>query len=1231
MMVIANTTGHPLQLISAFCVQMCAILKNESDLKSAEPTELFRSDLVQVDHLYISPVSQQRRNDQSPSVSIEDSEEKRTKLLIIFEVLAIIVNWPQNVANMRSNFGKSLYSYLLTCYGRFASKLVELSSKTFIDNLDPLPFLNQRQLEIEFTMTVLLLLTRIFSNSLLWTSHEFFDFLPMQPWTAVETTAILKEQRTLSSQSNDIENNNSFNSFTLPNPIKNGFLRAKQSALFPSVSSTNAHFDQLRKDNASDWVSSSCLTGLSGVWKVLQQVRLIAKYGEIFPTLVEQERQQEILSLIIEAEILHTISNVFAVSTESIRVCFDEDFSISDLLKSVLEDRFTGMVGESGEMVDALVTRMQLLCIRINCALMDHQTSDSVFTSYNGILPPSLVARVFVWYQSKYQHMDQQLNWMHNSINTHPIQFQFSKSVGQVCAQHDLWPWKFDTVMSSIPELTSFGGNFHILKNELIATLSFTIKKQAAYILWDTVICELLGSQALSTTRPPVNQGSKVHRPILRYIFQVFRETFQDKIFQESSITNEECLCVPLGQIKFIDFLSQLFKAAEADDIYAALEEFDVLQLLLGDRFLCSYSLPLSFFSNVFDDIKSNEVPTGQIDVAIQAVKPQYSGIIGWLLLQNGVLDFFHGLVFYSIFFQSSKSDVVSYLGHEDLMLLLTKKMITQARSYRSMHIVYQLAKLLINLNDTISNQMAMSSLRKESRDKIVTNLFEIVETISRSRNANAIHSQQAGTVDQDASIVLAASNASAESLIHIITINAGPAREWLDIFLLDENYRSVDLSSEFQRIGIHRRRSMSGSKVSGRYSIDKSPAGEQTKTPAEDNRDGKGGKLRGTVASLLTILVDENLYLASLQISKAILIACAEETLVIDKLDSSNESSRKRKQSLRTLAAEVIGSVLVFIAVSHKHTNIKSGMVVALASLNSLINLMRDEIYSGLRLTFQEFIRRENLLYEILRAFARCLNGFDVIKQKCDKTMFVEVEKESSKIMRSCLSLITATVCGNDACKNVLSLLLQANREKVGSSRVKTSSDNRSKEAAKGSIATKNASGLSSLILCGERSPLKETIIVMLDLLLDGPHAGLCYLSDGLDNGKSMFSNDDDRPKIKNLAILPDYFHLIPHCEESVQLFALESFKNLISGRASLINLNVCSTSRPKVLDIALDLFPYLPDKVQSSNAELVELLGRHSVSVASLKHLFRALQQTEGLKHPYSWKIIQVNLIIR
>jgi hypothetical protein len=466
--------------------------------------------------------------------------------------------------------------------------------------------------------------------------------------------------------------------------------------------------------------------------------------------------------------------------------------------------------------------------------------------------------------------------------------------------------------------------------------------------------------------------------------------------------------------------------------------------------------------------------------------------------------------------------------------------------------------------------------------------------------------------------------------LIHVITINAGPARDWLDIFLLDENYRNIDLSLEFQRIGIHRRRTMSGSSknASVRYSVDKSPVVAQDHAKTAEDRENKGGKLRTTIASLLTILVDENLYLTSLQISKAILVACAEETLAIDKMDSASEAMKKRKQTLRTLAAEVIGSILVFIAVSHKHNNIKSGIILALASLNSLINLMRDEIYIQLRLTFQEFIRRENLLYEILRAFARCLNGFDMIKQKCDKNAFIEIEKESSKIMRSCLSLITATVCGNDACKNVLSLLLQANREKVGSTRVKSTSDNRGKDSSKGAVATKSASGLTSLILCGERSPSKESIIVMLDLLLDGPYAGQCYLVEGLDGNRSMFGNDDDRPKIRNLAVLPDYFHLIPHCEESVQLFALESFKNLISGRASLINLNVCSTSRPKVLDIALDLFPYLPDKVQSSNAELVELLGRHSVSVASLKRLFRALQQTEGLKHPYSWKIIQVCL---
>jgi hypothetical protein len=1146
--VVPNIAGHPIRLIDAFFYNVCELLSGTIE-NNVTTRELFQLDAIHVDLLMESTES--------------DIQERRNNLKDSLEVLTILMSWPQNVTNVRHNHGESLCKFVLECIEQFA-RYLQGQLSTDKDNVE----------NVVYLMTILVAFIRLSSATMMWTPCEFGDFLPTQPWTAADAQYII--------------------GLRLPdtggNPVVIGSLaHTKSNSLLPLMT-TNSVFNPLRQECRGVWLESGLLLKLGLVWNAVTTIDEISSKD-----LLTSMRMR--LAYIIQSEILYLIASLFVQSPDVISA-----FHLS-LEWLQLRPAFDNLlrIAEIHDAVEtALRIRIQLLILRISASLLSHEES------HKNLLLPEQIAALLIFYQTKYQDVSSAHNWINlNSYQT-LMNFHYSSKVGHIDQHHDLWPWKHDKLLSA-STVVNISSDFHLIQKDVGVMLSESVRKQPCYLLWDSVVCELLGSHALSTARPSVNQGGKISKSKLQHIFYIFYLVFQDKLFVDPSYNPDQCLTLPLGQLKFVDFISQLFKAAAPEDIFSVMDEFDVFTMLLGEKFLGAQSLSLTTFSDVFATIVKTELPDGQTRLFVHGLKPQFEGMVGWLLLQNSVLDYFHGLVIYSIYFQTSEADVNSFLGHEEIMLMLARKLIMQTRSLQSMHLVYQVSKLVMALTDIVLS-MSSASFCLPFKMEIVSHLFETVETISRYRVFNASTNQISN--DQDLYILQSSCNSATELLIHLLTTSVGDVRDWLDIFLMDDQYRAVDLSVELSKSSSIMRRPSSSMKIN---------------SPESGRNDEKNGKLRSSIAALLTMLVDEKLYLASLQISHAILVACARETLAIDQVEDVTEGMRRRKQNLRSLAAEVIGAILMFVAVSHKHTNIKVGVSLTLASLNSLTMLLRDERYVALRLTFQEFIRRENLLYEMLRAFARCLNGFDLMKQRSDAVAFVEIDSLSTQVMRAGLTTLIATVSGNDACKNVLSLLLQANREKVGGGRAKPLS---SIESGRSSGSMKSASGLSSLVLCGERSPSRETIVVLLDLLLDDPHAGLYCVAEGMVN--PLFNNDDDRPKIRNVAVLPDYFHLIPQCQESVQLFALESFKNLVSGRASLINQNVCSISRPKVLDIALDLLPFLPDSAQSSDAELIELLGRHSISVASLKHLFRTLQQKEGLKHPYSWKIVQVSELL-
>jgi hypothetical protein len=122
------------------------------------------------------------------------------------------------------------------------------------------------------------------------------------------------------------------------------------------------------------------------------------------------------------------------------------------------------------------------------------------------------------------------------------------------------------------------------------------------------------------------------------------------------------------------------------------------------------------------------------------------------------------------------------------------------------------------------------------------------------------------------------------------------------------------------------------------------------------------------------------------------------------------------------------------------------------------------------------------------------------------------------------------------------------------------------------------------------------------------------------------FFKDTSHRLTISNPEWLPKLFSYIPKCEDvKLQRFILQSFLNLIKGRSSLVNLNACVMCNPKVLDLALDLFPTTNEVLHDALVEILQILGRYSISIAQMKHLFRMMQSAGEYRPAFNWRILQ------
>lgn len=232
----------------------------------------------------------------------------------------------------------------------------------------------------------------------------------------------------------------------------------------------------------------------------------------------------------------------------------------------------------------------------------------------------------------------------------------------------------------------------------------------------------------------------------------------------------------------------------------------------------------------------------------------------------------------------------------------------------------------------------------------------------------------------------------------------------------------------------------------------------------------------------------------------------------------------------------------------------------------------------------------------------------------------------QKSLVINYALTFINALMLDHDRHKELFwQLMMQKNRRRP-------TSGSSSVLPLVMSATSYNYHELFSLVLAGFDSVSVEpdTVLVLFDILMDGLPAVfrerlkermrrdtfVSFLTD------ELFTNSVDPPTIWNLTAVPLILNLLCYSNEVIQGCILEFLLYLLGGNggnsSTLINLSKSVVIQPPLLEMLLDVFPLLGEKTQKIAVNLLQVTGKHSITVAQLKRIFRLLQSQNQRRAP-------------
>ncbi len=409
-------------------------------------------------------------------------------------------------------------------------------------------------------------------------------------------------------------------------------------------------------------------------------------------------------------------------------------------------------------------------------------------------------------------------------------------------------------------------------------------------------------------------------------------------------------------------------------------------------------------------------------------------------------------------------------------------------------------------------------------------------------------------------------------------------------------------------------------------------PLFRSTKLEAEKSNpqymDSFAGKSR--VKILETLLLDSRCQHISITLLTKIVRTCGLEILALEK-NTSHPDPIIREYCLKTLAIYVVERLIEITRLTIVYPKTLESYQIALICTSSLVDILMK---SNFEKTIQDFFKKSDSISGILAS----IMSLNKTNENFDSDTMEKGKPTLLKILKHGLTLLTCLMIRNDQIKNHFSSMLVFDITPTNkfslivpaatpSSSALIDQSPKKKKTKAGDVSMRAFANLIKDI----DSPISlETLIILLEMLVDKLIDRTSVLNPNFDISLGLFLDENEETKISNDIVIAIIYAVLPYCDIKLKVFIFKSLRNLLSGRSALVNLATCANSQPPLLDMSLDLFLSIDDVAQDELVQILQVLGKHSISVSQMKHLFRIMQTTNDTRPGYSWRVLEVIILI-
>ena len=826
--------------------------------------------------------------------------------------------------------------------------------------------------------------------------------------------------------------------------------------------------------------------------------------------------------------------------------------------------------------------------------------------------------------------------------------YQENEPSSSLYRSHDLWPWVKDNAAVS-PEFSFFTENsnnafdydYHLCRQNDIFSLPLTQFKiiELNFSTWKMFFSAAISIISfVASSNCSIEAQDSIVEQFLEHVAVTAQNSFN--LLQGTSFH----LLVPLYQVYytlFLDLLLQQYHVRCA----SWLSSTSCVKILFGDFFLGAdvirhISTPdTSNFFNVFEKAEISQIYTE----SWTSDTSNYHGvrIYLWVRLQDIILDFLKNLCMtkYDVFVKSAASS--SAVPSDSALDMAPNRTLWNE--------VLEASFLLVTLNDqkksnnVVSGNKSLPNCTTLRLVRFLNNIFNHVDITKVPEVAAVVLKCLLSASSEQLSLmgIFRLEPAHDSNMAQVKDPFFAPARIGTIKLILSLYVRSMQanricldafMDTSLELVTAYDMQDQSKSSRSTSFS-DISSLSEATIVSA------KAGYVR--LNKLFLHLLDPLTRFMALQIIVGIIVSCAREYDKLQEIDmgenGKKENSRKSSydvggsvniQSINALVIDTLRLLTAFIGWSTLYAPEFDCSTAAINVMSLLTWVFRSSLFKPIRVTLQKFVLKSDSIFNLLINLSDCLKISD--KSSCSIHM-------RRTIMHHGLSLLFSIIKDSESCQSDLQSILLSSGTNYNGNIVG------SKKASRKLTYAEFVQCI--LIACSANSSQDpsnilvslETVTILIEIMFDKTfeeYHGIFLHEESVERIQTtgLFYNDGDRPRIKNISIVPILFYLIQYCSNvKLQKCIIYTFQNLITGRASIVNLNTLTAHiRPKsALDLSLECLPHLVDEVQDHLVQFIQTLGKHGISVSQLKHIFMMFQSKEynGVKvrPSYTSKVIK------